>query len=128
MGVRILSMLRNISPLLTHKQLLYILASLSQLLIWDHWGVQRGGFGGGITPDLTAPCVTPDLTAPPKILTAPPYHPMYVIPYQSFFLTARVNSFPPQAKCENRWGGKEFTWGGKKVFVQFAISEIFLSN
>ena len=30
-------------------------------------------FGGGITPDLTAPGVTPDLTAPPKILTAPPY-------------------------------------------------------
>ena len=37
-------------------------------------------FGGGITPDLTAPCVTPDLNAPPKILTAPPYHniPIYL--------------------------------------------------
>ena len=30
-------------------------------------------FGGGITPDITAPGVTPDLTAPPKILTAQPY-------------------------------------------------------
>ena len=33
--------------------------------------MQRDGFGGDITSDLTAPGVTPDLTAPPKILTAP---------------------------------------------------------
>ena len=43
------------------------------LFMLIHSGVQWGGFGGGIAPDLSAPGVTPDLTAPPKILTAPPY-------------------------------------------------------
>ena len=26
-----------------------------------------------------------------------------------------VISLPPQVLCENRWGGKEFTWDGKKI-------------
>ena len=34
-------------------------------------------FGGGITPDLTAPGVTPDHTAPPYR-----HIPIYIIPYQ----------------------------------------------
>ena len=31
----------------------------------------------------------------------------------SKFSAPGKNSLPPQVKCDNRWGGKEFTWGGK---------------
>ena len=41
---------------------------------YDGRGVQRGVFGGGITPDLTAPGVKPDLTATPKIFTAQSFY------------------------------------------------------
>ena len=33
--------------------------------------------------------------------------------FNHYFLTA-------PGKCEKRWGGKEFTWGSKKIFVRFA--------
>ena len=53
------------------------------------------------------------LTLPPPQelhLTLPP-HPtiifLYIYIYQLF-------SLPPQVKCQNRWGGKEFIWGAKK--------------
>ena len=58
-------------------------------------------FGGGISPDLTAP----------------PYHYIliYMYIYHTLSIIAQVNSLPPLLKCENRWSGKEFTWcGGKK--------------
>ena len=66
--------------------------------------------GGGITPDSSAQ---------PKILTAPQYyrkcfffHVNYPLLSIHYFLTAL------KVKCENRWGGKEFTWGGKKIFAR----------
>ena len=41
---------------------------------YSHAGACRGVvFGGGITPDLTAPGVTPEITAPLKIFTNPTY-------------------------------------------------------
>ena len=39
-------------------------------------------------------------------------------------LPPKVNSFPPKVKCENRWFGKEFTWGGKKIFARFASEKV----
>ena len=65
---------------------------------------QMDGFGGRITPGLTAPSVTPDLTAPPKILTALPYHPYC----PGKFLTA------PQVKCGKKIFQKKVTAPGKK--------------
>ena len=41
------------------------------------------GFGGEI-----APGVTPDLTAPPKILTAPPYHHIFI-----YYISNLINHF-----------------------------------
>ena len=58
-------------------------------------------FGGGITPE-------PDLT-----LSSYTYHTLSII----ISLQPQVNSFPSQVKCTNRWGGKEFTRGGKKVNI-----------
>ena len=29
-------------------------------------------------------------------------------------------SSPPQVKYKNKWGSKEFAWGGKKIFAPFA--------
>ena len=52
-------------------------------------------------------------------LTLLPYNNSYSPTLSSYtlsiiiFLTPQVNSLPPQINCENRWGGKEFTKGGK---------------
>ena len=67
--------------------------------ILAHQGRAEGWF---LVVDFTAPGVTPDLTAPPEIRTlfwGPPKIIEKCLPSQSL---------PPQVKCKNRYGDKDF--------------------
>ena len=69
-------------------------------------------FGGGITPDLTAPGVTPDLTAPTYFQAPQNYGKMFFFMFPVLFSKFPTSGKLPTApgKIKNRWGGKGFTW------------------
>ena len=68
-----------------------------------------------VCTDTVKNCVAWFLVAELHLTLPPPQvlH-IYIVPYQSFFLTAQVNSLPTQVKCQNSWGVKDFTWGSTK--------------
>ena len=71
-------------------------------------GVQRGGFW---RQNYTLPCRPTHFEAPKnyrKIFF------MLAILFSKLSTPGKLLAPPPQVKCENSWGVKEFTWGGKK--------------
>ena len=87
------------SPLYNLENFAKILGKTKVILYFNiHTYVQWRAEGWFLAAEL-------HLTLPPKVL-------------HLTFLIAQANSLPPQVKCENKWGGKEFIWGGKKIFAR----------
>ena len=54
-----------------------------------------------------------------------PYRPIYNVHTLSIIISLLPQVNSAKENCENRWGGKEFTWGDRKIFARFALEKIY---